>query len=469
MSGTLGASIGHAALRAQDVALVASKVVDEMQRVALARRHPRTRLPDPPRQRPRETTSPGNGATALRSTSASRIRSVIVCPTRANEVRLVAERIGSFVLPWSLQFIHGSERSDQFNGRFEQPVRHLVPNGLPKRSRFRTVRLMKGLCRVIVAAGCVASLALSGSRGHQGATSAEGPGARWGHAMAYDEARDRVVVFGGQRDRSTALGDTWLWDGETWARGAESGPTARSYAAMAYDQRRARVVLFGGREHLKTAADDTWEWDGLRWSRATRSGAGARDHHTLAWDDAAGYVVLFGGFSGSAVTADTWSWDGSEWRLLAADGPPPRATHALAFDSRRRRLVLFGGLYLGGLYGDVWEWSNGSWHRNGPVFAPTLDHHAMVFDAARGELVAFGGKDYRFTFRNRTLRFTEGAWQEASAEGPQPRINPGLVYHERRRQVVLFGGRAEGDKPLGDLWLWDGTRWSRSDGRSNDP
>jgi hypothetical protein len=82
--------------------------------------------------------------------------------------------------------------------------------------------------------------------------------------------------------------------------------------------------------------------------------------------------------------------------------------------------------------------------------------------SARGELVAFGGKDYRFTFRNRTLRFVEDAWQEVSADGPQPRINPGLAYHGARQQVVLYGGRAEGDKALDDLWLWDGTRWSRS-------
>ena len=77
------------------------------------------------------------------------------------------------------------------------------------------------------------------------------PGPRWGHAMAYDEARDRVVVFGGQRDRETALHDTWLWDGRQWSRIAGPAPAPRSYASMAYDRRRARIVLYGGREYLK--------------------------------------------------------------------------------------------------------------------------------------------------------------------------------------------------------------------------
>src|SRR5688500_10795432 len=107
-------------------------------------------------------------------------------------------------------------------------------------------------CRATVAAGCAAFLVLAAPWGRAGAALEEGPGPRWGHAMAYDEARDRVVVFGGQRDRSTALGDTWLWDGESWTRGAESGPTPRSYAAMAYDRKRARAVLYGGRDGLKS-------------------------------------------------------------------------------------------------------------------------------------------------------------------------------------------------------------------------
>ena len=170
--------------------------------------------------------------------------------------------------------------------------------------------------------------------------------------------------------------------------------------------------------------------------------------------------MLFGGFDGSGVTADTWAWDGRQWTRLANDGPPPRATHGFAFDARRGRLLLFAGLYLGGLYGDTWEWHEGSWSRIGPVFAPTLDHHAMAFDGARREIIAFGGKNYRFTFQNRTLRFANDAWQEASSEGPSPRINAGLVYHSRLERLVLYGGRGPGDEAFGDLWLWDGKRWA---------
>ena len=37
-------------------------------------------------------------------------------------------------------------------------------------------------------------------------------------AMAYDSARERIVLFGGRTDRSGDLNDTWEWDGRTWTR-----------------------------------------------------------------------------------------------------------------------------------------------------------------------------------------------------------------------------------------------------------
>ena len=46
---------------------------------------------------------------------------------------------------------------------------------------------------------------------------ATSPSARGGSAMAYDAARGRVVLFGGADVDGTPLGDTWTWDGTTWA------------------------------------------------------------------------------------------------------------------------------------------------------------------------------------------------------------------------------------------------------------
>jgi hypothetical protein len=78
------------------------------------------------------------------------------------------------------------------------------------------------------------------------------PPARRAAAMAYDSVRGVVVLFGGNRDTAqpgrVTLGDTWEWDGVSlsWEEKATDGPAARSSAAMAFDQQRGEVLLFGG-------------------------------------------------------------------------------------------------------------------------------------------------------------------------------------------------------------------------------
>src|SRR5215208_3728886 len=87
-----------------------------------------------------------------------------------------------------------------------------------------------------------------------------GPSPRVQHEMAYDAARQRVVLFGGQTDIS--LNDTWEWDGRVWTQRQNMGPKARDNPALAYDSQRDRVVLFGGLNReggVPNLLDDTWE------------------------------------------------------------------------------------------------------------------------------------------------------------------------------------------------------------------
>ncbi len=98
--------------------------------------------------------------------------------------------------------------------------------------------------------------------------------------MAYDEARHRVVLFGGVGNEARR-GDTWEWDGTTWVKKEPSkSPLARGGHAMAYDSARRRVVLFGGG---RTPGDDTWEWDGDTWiETAPVDSPPARINHAMA-------------------------------------------------------------------------------------------------------------------------------------------------------------------------------------------
>ena len=103
--------------------------------------------------------------------------------------------------------------------------------------------------KVILAAAAVGgcSLALTSDLSAQ---SASGPGARYSHSMAYDSARQVVVLFGGNRNASWpsgALSDTWEWDGNTWTqRQPANSPGPRGHGVMVYDSVRGVCVYYGG-------------------------------------------------------------------------------------------------------------------------------------------------------------------------------------------------------------------------------
>ena len=201
-----------------------------------------------------------------------------------------------------------------------------------------------------------------------------GPGVRWGHAMVWRSRTGQLLLFGGAsgpEEEPVHLADTWTREGRRWRRREVAGPPGRWGHALAYDARRDRVVLFGG-SRQDGLLGDTWEWDGMRWRRLAPGGSdrpeprvGAR----MAWDAARGVTVLFGGRGAGGALADTWSWDGLRWRRIAEAGPVPprRSFHAMDYDPKRGRIVLFGGTPPGPGLSVVWEWTGRAWVRRPPA------------------------------------------------------------------------------------------------------
>jgi hypothetical protein len=157
------------------------------------------------------------------------------------------------------------------------------------------------------------------------------PAGRAVHAMAFDPNTGRAVLFGGCNDDDclTLLGDTWEWNGaaHTWTELCNGGtgqqcadgstaPPARYGHRMAYDAKRAKVVLTGGRNASGYLAD-TWEWDSQNqsWSQvpADPMSAGvysARLRHAFAALPTRGQLLLFGGGNADETFADAWLWSG---------------------------------------------------------------------------------------------------------------------------------------------------------------
>ena len=135
---------------------------------------------------------------------------------------------------------------------------------------------------------------------------ASSPSPRYSTAMASDPRRRRTVLLGGMywppwTSQATPLNDTWEWNGSDWAQIAvpDPKPTPRYGHALAYDPFRFRVVSMSG----DALGDDFWNWDGVRWRSDSYVSGGpdvspnARMGPGWVYDSNRGGLLLFGGLS----------------------------------------------------------------------------------------------------------------------------------------------------------------------------
>ncbi|MBI2925908.1 MAG: hypothetical protein HYY24_09415 [Verrucomicrobia bacterium] len=296
----------------------------------------------------------------------------------------------------------------------------------------------------------------SGSTGVDGPLILNAPptAGRYTHAMAYDTARQQVVMFGGYRSPNY-LGDTWVLDGANWKQLTASGPGARQDAAMAYDAARGQVVLFGG--YNGSRFGDTWVWNGSSWAQLDPTTApSARYGHKMVYDSVRQQIVLFGG-NASGNNNETWTWNGTTWsQRNPADSPSPRTDFDMAYDVDRQQLVLFGGSAIS-RSSETWVWTGSNWTKKTPAHSPpVLDGHALAYDATLQQIVLFGGATDGNDYTGETWVWDGADWtKKTPATKPTPRHNHALVYDAAFQQIVLYGGNSSG-AAKNDTWIWDG-------------
>lgn len=223
------------------------------------------------------------------------------------------------------------------------------------------------------------------------------PAARTAAAMAYDAARKQVVLFGGATS-GVVFSDFWHWDGTTWTDFATTVsvlPPPRASATMVYDEARGRIVLYGGYDGTKYL-DDVWEWDGSSWSGpftpSTRPPA--RGGAVMAYDAQRHVAVLFGGYDGNTYLNDTWEWNGTTWNHPSGGAtlPPGRSAPSMAYDGARGRILLFGGMTAIGDTNDLWEYGPNGWFSRFTLQSPSVRHGmAATFHEGDGTVLLFGG------------------------------------------------------------------------------
>jgi hypothetical protein len=106
-------------------------------------------------------------------------------------------------------------------------------------------------------------------------------------------------------------GDTWEWNGERWSeRATPASPSPRFDTSMAYDPARQVVVLFGGRDN-NTSFGDTWQFNGRTWMKIDVPGPSPRNGHAMVYDPQTKALLLFGGRRGRESLNDLWKFDGA--------------------------------------------------------------------------------------------------------------------------------------------------------------
>ncbi|WP_436698720.1 Kelch repeat-containing protein [Nocardioides sp. BYT-33-1] len=297
-------------------------------------------------------------------------------------------------------------------------------------------------------------------------------------AMAYDEARDQVVLFGGTLTAGGYSDQTWTWDGVTWTqRTPATSPTARTRATMAWDPVGQQVVMFGGQTASATPVNEVWAWDGTTWASVSTTGTppSARTGASMAYDNVREAFAVFGGqTSTTTVVNDTWQLknpgSGWAWTQIQAAGapgaPPARMDHRLAYSASTSQLVLFGGATppcatACSILGDTWTLGTGasSWTSQSPTHVPPARaSHAMTFDPALGAVVMFGGADYSgssLVLRGDTWAWTGADWSQAvGIAAPTGRAGSALASGPGG-QVVQYGGHAGGASYLDETWSYN--------------
>ena len=186
---------------------------------------------------------------------------------------------------------------------------------------------------------------------------------------------------------------------------------------------------------------------------------------SIAYNPELGKVVLFGGQDSLDILRnETWVWtEQSGWRPSETKtNPPPRINAAMEYFPPLKGIVLFGGLTELGCTNDLWLYKNDKWEkielRNLPSSRQLT---TMVYNQAESKLILFGGKNDTNKRLGDTWVFANSEWTKINGElTPTPRSAHCMVYYPVKSSVLLYGGY-DGNS-LGDAWQFKNDQWERT-------
>lgn len=266
------------------------------------------------------------------------------------------------------------------------------------------------------------------------------PGPRYGSAMAYDEIREVVLLYGGDLN---------------------TGVTPGTYVSP--------------QDPLQYNQHDLWKYDGVQWTQITVTGTlpltsvGA----TMLFHPGLQRVILLGGNSAEADRDTMWSFifdtpNSGHWIIEDTNVPMQYGALGLAYDYSRQVLVLVGA---GGNHSsqgqETWEWDTAQWTQRAlmPFVQTPYDKHiwrpCFAYHAAAGKLVlahdqAVSGSQAGAVTTVHTFNGT--TWTQMASGSLAPPLgtiylnaNREMVYDSHRQRLVAVDSTSSYD--------FDGANW----------
>ncbi|HVS30405.1 MAG TPA: kelch repeat-containing protein [Thermoanaerobaculia bacterium] len=286
-------------------------------------------------------------------------------------------------------------------------------------------------------------------------------------SVTYVDSEEKVFLVGGQCPKE-GVGTTeelYTWDGTNWTLVETETLLARGVnRAIAYDKARDVVVMFGGAFSFTTAPRATTNAFSFgNWSfPQDLSSPGPRSLFGMATDGARGVIYMTSGLTDDGFFNDFWKFESGFWHQITLDETAPQCAIPLtAFDSNRGKLVyLCNDSALHEFDGTEWKKIEGLRTNPSPRrFA------AMVYDENLRKTVLFGGyEDQNANYTNRTWTWDGSTWVEVKKKRPHLRALHSMWYDPILRRTVIYGGLGRKNKDgrlerWSDMWSFNGTDW----------
>ncbi|MBI1787009.1 MAG: hypothetical protein HYR60_05575 [Acidobacteria bacterium] len=201
------------------------------------------------------------------------------------------------------------------------------------------------------------------------------PQPRDGGSAVYDASNNLMITFGGglaffgtdQNDTRTLSNANGIASPSSWSALSTSGgpPPVREAHTATYDQANNRMTIFGGSNLPVAIYNDAWVLANANgsgglpaWQSLTTSGGppAPRFVHSAVYDSTNNRMIVFGGLalSGSNYFAlgDLWQLSYANgiggtptWTQLSPSGtgPGPNYSHVAVLDVANNRMIVFGG------------------------------------------------------------------------------------------------------------------------------